>query len=237
MIAVVLRDLRWRLVFLTGVALVFYLQEPGFHQHEGFNPDALALGALGISATLSNFAGLAMIILLSGFISTELRDGYTRVHLSYPVTPLGYYGLRWGVAYAIAIAGSAVFLVVGQVVAWGSFLGGWQGLLLPVLSALIYGAVMALLSGAGVRMDATIAFIILLLPAVFPELVSAMLGLLTPSLSGLVNAVLPPQNALSDIWDGLLAGAIPWDAAAYAGGYGAAVLATAALILRLREWP
>jgi len=237
MIAVMLRDMHWRLIAIAGVALVFFLQEPGFHQEQGFNPAAVALGPLGISATLSNFAALAMIILLGGFVSRELREGYARINLSHPVSPVKYFGLRWILAWLVAVAGSAVFLVGGQLLAWGEFRGGWAGMLLPLLSALMYGGVMALLSTAGVRGEGTIAFLLLILPIAFPEVLSALLGLLPPALQSLVNTVLPPQTALSDLWDGLISGTIRHDAAAYAAGYGIILLAISALILRLREWP
>ncbi|MDR0788375.1 MAG: hypothetical protein LBG44_11015 [Gemmatimonadota bacterium] len=237
MIPVFLRDMRWRLVVLVGIALVFYLQEPGFHQHEGFNPDAAALGPLGISATLSNFAALSMIILLEGFISRDLREGYTRINFSRSIAPTRYFGLQWIIAYLLTILAAAAFLVAGQLLAWGEFLGGWQGMILPVVSALMYGGLMAVLSGAGVRGEATIAFLLLLIPAVFPEILSALLGMLPAPLQNLVNTVLPPQTALSDLWDGLITGVTRWDAVAYGAGYGVILLAVAALILRLREWP
>jgi hypothetical protein len=236
-IAVFLRDMRWRIAALAGMALLFYLQEPGFHQHEGFDPNATALGPLGISATLSNFAALAMIILLAGFISREVRDGHARITLSHPVTPIGYFGLRWILAYAITIVASTLFLIVGQLLAWGEFRGGWSGMLLPLLSALVYGGVMALLSSGGARAEATIALILLLLPIVFPEILAMLLGLAPPSAQSLVNTVLPPQTALSDLWDGLIGGTVRWDAVTYAAGYGIILLAVSGLILRLREWP
>jgi hypothetical protein len=137
----------------------------------------------------------------------------------------------------VTIAGSTLFLVVGQWFAWGEFRGGWSGMLLPMLSALMYGGVMALLSSAGTRAEATIAFVLLLLPIVFPAILTALLGLLPPPLLSLVNTVLPPQTALSDLWDGLIAGSVRWDAVAYAAGYGIILLAVSGLILRLREWP
>jgi hypothetical protein len=72
---------------------------------------------------------------------------------------------------------------------------------------------------------------------VFPEILAMLLGLAPPSAQSLVNTVLPPQTALSDLWDGLIGGTVRWDAVTYAAGYGIILLAVSGLILRLREWP
>ncbi len=237
MIAVVLRDLRWRILLLLLTAFLFYSYEPGFHQHDGFSDEAAALGPLGISATLSHFAAIAMIILLAGFVSAERREGYSRIVFSNPTSPLAYFGLRWVIAYAIAIISAVFFLVFGQVVAWGAFLGGWQGMVLPLLSALVYGGLMAFFSTVLPRGDAVFVFSLFLLPIFFPQLLSTALGNLTVPARRLISAMLPPQTALAEVWEGLLLGGFPWGAAAFAAAYGTVFLVAAAIILRLREWP
>ena len=65
--------------------------------------------------------------------------GYTRLYFANPTSPLAYYGLRVGVAYAVAMIGSVLFLSLGQVIAWGLTPRGWAGLLLPLLTGLVYG--------------------------------------------------------------------------------------------------
>jgi hypothetical protein len=236
-IAVILRDLRWRLLLLLLAAVLFYAYEPGFHQHDGFSEEAAALGPLGISATLSHFAAIAMMTLLAGFISVDRREGYTRIHLSNPMSPLAYFGLRWVIAFAIAVASATLFLVIGQIVAWGAFLGGWQGMVLPVLSALVYGGLMAFFSTVLPRGDAGTVFLLLLLPIFFPQILDMALGSLTEPARLVAAAILPPQNALAELWEGLLLGSFSWGAAAFAAAYGAIFLVAAAIILRLREWP
>lgn len=238
MIPILLRDLRGRLALLLLVAVVMYLLEPGFHQHgEPLPPDeAIGLSAVGISATLSYFAGLAMIVLLAGFVSEDRREGYSRLYFSYATRPLAFYGLRWLLAYAIAVGGAAVFLVVGQLLAWGEVRGGWSGMLLPAVSALIYGGLMALLSSALPRGDAWVAFL-LFLPTFVPQVVSLGLQALPPALAAPIAFLLPPQGALQLVWQGLLQGTVVGGAVLFAAGYGLVWLAAGALVLRLRELP
>jgi hypothetical protein len=236
-IGVFLRDLRWRLLTVLAAGLLLYSQEPAFHQHEEVDPNAIALGPLGISATLSHFAAISMVVLLAGFVSTERRDGYTRINFSHPTSPLSYYGLRWGLAYVLSWALSAFFLAVGQLVAWGEFRGGLAGLLLPTLSALIAGGLMAFFSVVLPRGDAWVVFLLLLVPVLFPQLLTLGLAGLSTGANRALTLVLPPQNALADVWDGLLLGALPWAAVVYAAAYGTLFLGAAALILQRREWP
>ncbi|HUE97581.1 MAG TPA: hypothetical protein VMN39_13050 [Longimicrobiaceae bacterium] len=236
MIAVLLHDMRWRLLLVAFAALVFYLQEPGFHQHEGFDPMAVALGPLGISATLANLAGLSMIILLAGMVSTDRREGYTRLLFAQPTSPLAYYGLRWGLAYLISFTAAVALLLVGQVLAWGAFLGGWSGLVLPLLSGLVYGSLIFFFSVILPRGDAWVVFA-LLLPTFIPEILDLVLQSAAPGVRQLVTFLLPPQGALQNVWEGLVLESFGWGGAAFAAAYGAIFLAAAAVILKLREWP
>jgi hypothetical protein len=236
MIAVILADLRWRVALLLPLAGVLYALEPGFHQHEEFSPDAIALGPLGISAALAHFAGVAMIVLLTGFVSADRRYGYTRLLFSHPTSPLGYYGLRWLIAYGIALLGATIFLVFGQLIAWGTFRGGLPGLLLPALTALVYGGLIAFFSVSLRRGDAWITFL-LFLPTFFPELLELALSSATAPTRRLVGFLLPPQAAIAQVWEGLILGSFAGTAALYAAGYGLAFLAAAVAVVRVREWP
>jgi hypothetical protein len=235
MIAAILRDLRWRLLALLPLAGILYFFEPGFHQHDEFSIDAVALGPVGVSATLSYLAALSMVLLLGGSISGDRREGYTRLFFSHPTSPIGYYGLRWALAYAISVALAFLFLVVGQVVAWGSILGGWSGLLLPALSALVYGGLVAFLSVLLNRADGWIAFL-LFFPTFVPEVLNP-LDRLIPAIRQPIMMVIPPQGAFIRIWEGLLYGVVDWAGILFAVGYGVLLLLAAGLILLVREWP
>ena len=236
MIPLLLWDLRWRVAAVGLIAVIFYFLEPGFHQHESFDAGAVALGPLGISATLANLAALSMIVLLAGGASADRREGYSRLLFSQPTSPLAYYGLRWGLAFALSFAVAVAFLIVGQVIAWGEYLGGWEGLILPILSALVYGGLIAFFSVVLPRGDAWAVFL-LLLPTFVPDLLRFGLASAPPALRQLINFILPPQTALQDVWEGLLLEAFAWGGVAVAAVYGLAFLTAAGLILAIREWP
>ncbi len=238
MIPVTLRDWAPRFLLLLLVVWVLFLLEPGFHQHEAAAAGDLPgeeLGPLGISATLSYLAGLAMIVFLAGFVSSDRRRGYAHLYLSHPVRPLALYGLRWALAAAIALGASLLFLVFGQVIAWGGFRGGWPGLLLPALSVLVYGGLMAFLSAALPRGDAWVA-LALFLPTFFPQALFFLEGAINPAGYRLLLFLLPPQWAYQDVYQGLVTGTTAWAPAAYIAGYGLFWLGLGALLVRVREW-
>ncbi|HEX2095172.1 MAG TPA: hypothetical protein VHG28_22430 [Longimicrobiaceae bacterium] len=238
MIPVILREWAPRLLLLLGIAWVLYLLEPAFHTHEvpaGGTLSAAELGPLGISATLSYLAGLVVIVLLAGFVSTDRRRGYAHLFLSHPVNPLALYGLRWALAVACALAAATLFLVGGQTVAWGGFRGGWGGLLLPLLSALVYGGWMTFLSAALPRGDAPVA-LALFLPTFFPQLLLFLERALNPAGYRLLLFLLPPQAAFQDVYAALLNGGSTWGAVAYIVGYALVWTGVGAVLLRVREW-
>ena len=236
MIAILLRDLRWRLLLLFFVCVLLYFLEPGFHQHEVVDPELVGeLGPMGVSATLAYLAGLSMIVLLGGFISTDRREGYARMYFSHPTSPLAYYSLRWAIAFAVAMAAALAFLFIGQTIAWGGVRGGAGGLLLPVLTACVYGGLMAFLSVALPRGDAWIAFL-LFIPTFFPQLLTLLeMGIPAGAYRTLLF-ILPPQTAIQDVYQGLLLHDIAWGSVAFVLGYAAVWLVAATLLLRVREW-
>src|SRR5207253_2648634 len=67
MIGVLLRDLRWRLLLVGLMGVVFFFWELEIQSHSG--EDSAVLGPAGIAATPAYFASLVMIVLLAGFIS------------------------------------------------------------------------------------------------------------------------------------------------------------------------
>lgn len=239
MIPILLRDLRWRIAALLPVAWLLYMLEPAFHQHGvALTPDeALGLSAVGISATLSYLSGIAMIVLLAGFVSADRREGYTRIFFSHPTAPLAFYGLRLGLALLVAMAAATIFLVVGQMVAWGEVRGGWSGLLLALVTAIIYGGLITFLSTILRRGDGSLTFLLLLIPTFAPQLFARAIGGLPTALRQLIFFVLPPQGALQEIWQRLLEGSVAWGAVGFAIGYGVLWLLIAAVVLRARDWP
>lgn len=240
MIPILLRGMLPRLVLVALLGVAFFMLEPGFHQHAGEAvPEEfrLDLGYQGLSATLSNYAGWSMLVLLGGFISHDRRQGYYRLYFSHPTRPLAFYGLRWLLGLAVAVLAAAVFLVVGQWVAWGRFEGGWAGLYLAFLSALGYGGLLAFLSVALPRGDAWVAVVLFAFNYFWGMVLSMGVQGLPPLLNDVVSLLLPPQLALSDVYDALLRYEIAWGASAYVAGYGIFWLLVAGLLLKLRDWP
>jgi hypothetical protein len=234
-IELMLRDLRGRLGLVAVLCLLLYFLEPGFHRHGAVDPElAGEMGPLGISATLAYLAALAMIVLLAGFVSTDRRERYADILFSHPTSPLGYYGLRWVLAVMLALAAALAFLLLGQLVAWGEVRGGGAGLLLALLTSLIYGGLMAFFSTVLRRGDAWVVFL-LFLPTFFPQLLTLLEAALPPAANGLLLFLLPPQGALQEVYGGLLLGQIAWPAVLFAAGYGLVWLGLAAAVLTLRD--
>lgn len=238
MIPILLRDLGTRLLLVVAIAFVLYLLEPAFHQHGPVDSEVAAeLGAVGVSATLAYLAGLSMIVLLAGFVSTDRREGYARIFFSHPTSPLAYYGLKWVLALVLSLAAAALFLVLGQLFAWGELRGGWAGMLLPLLTALVYGGLMAFFSSALPRGDAWVAFV-LFLPTFFPQVLTLLELGVSPGAYQAVTFLLPPQPALQAVYQGLVQGGeMAWGAVAFVVGYAAVWLGAAGLLLRARELP
>jgi hypothetical protein len=237
MIPTLLRDLRSRLAILALVAVVLYFLEPAFHQHGEVDPEFVAeLGPRGISATLAYFAGLSMIVLLAGFVSTDRKEGYSSLFFSHPTAPLAYYGLKWALALVVSVAAAGAFLVGGQLLAWGGYRGGAAGLLLALLSALVYGALMAFFSCALRRGDAWVVFL-LFIPTFFPQMLALLEFTLGRRVYDALIFVMPPQGALQDVYQGLLLGGIGWSSVLFTLGYAAVWLGGAVLVLQLRELP
>ncbi|HEX2078039.1 MAG TPA: hypothetical protein VHG08_10025 [Longimicrobium sp.] len=239
MIPILLRGLIPRIALVALLGVAFFFLEPGFHTHESPAPEefSLDLGAMGISATLANLSALSMLVLLGGFVSNDRRQGYYRLYFSHPTRPLAFYGLRWGLGLLLAVLAAAVFLVVGQWAAWGRVEGGWSGLYLALLAAIAYGGMIAFLSVVLLRGDAWVALVLFLFNYFWLQAVAMGAQPLPPALNDAVSLLLPPQLALSDVYDGLIRGEIVWGASAFAAGYGVFWLLVAGLLLRLRDWP
>lgn len=239
MIPVLLRQLLPRLLLVAVAALGFGALEPAFHQHDGEVPAAAQpyLQAIGVAATLANLAGLSVILLLAGFISTDRRRGYYRMYFAHPTRPLAFYGLRWALAVALSVAAAAAFLVFGQGFAWGEFRGGLAGLLLAALSAVAYGGLMAFLSAALPRGDAGAAIALFVVAYFWRTFRDLGARPLPAPLGDALTLLLPPLDALERVFEGLVWGAVPWDAAAFVAGYGVFWGIVAAVLVKVREWP
>lgn len=238
MIPVLLRGLMPRMALVALLCVAFFFLEPGFHAHAGASEEfTLDLGYLGIAASLANLAGLSMLVLLGGFVSNDRRQGYYRMYFAHPTRPIAFYGMRWLLGLLLAMAAATAFLVIGQLAAWGQFEGGWRGLYLALLAAIAYGGMIAFLSVALTRGDAWVALVLFLFNYFWLYAVSLGVQPLPRRVNDVISILLPPQLALSDVYDGLMRSEIVWGASAFAAGYGLFWLLMAALLLRLRDWP
>ncbi len=238
MIPIFLRDLVPRLLVVALAGAMFYMLDPAFHQHEAIASELVAdLGPLGLSATLANLAGLAMLILLSGFISTDRRRGYYRIYFSHPTRPLAYYGTKWALAFGLAMAAAALFLVLGQLLAWGEIRGGASGLWLALLSAVAYGGLIAFLSALLPRADGWVSALIFIFTYLWLQALALGAEPFSAPVRQVLNFILPPQTALQDVYSAIVGGGTAWGAAVFVLGYGTFWLLAAALLVRVREWP
>jgi hypothetical protein len=235
MILILLYDMRWRIALLLVPAVILFLIDHSFRPIEQLELEPTGFSPLDVSAALGYFAAFSMMILLSGTVSPDRREGYTRLFFSHPTSPLAFYGLRWGLAYAISVSGAFLLLLVGQLLSWGGIRGGWLGLVLPMLTALIYGGLIAFFSVLLPRGE-TLLVIILFLPTVITEVLQPLNRLIAPVRDAIL-LLLPPNGALAQVYVNMRYEE-PWGGAAvFAAAYGLIFLTAAAIALRLREWP
>ncbi len=239
MIPILLRGMLPRMLMVALLCVAFFQLEPGLHMHEEPVSEEfqLVLGAIGLAASLAHLAGLSMLVLLGGFVSNDRRQGYYRLYFSHPTRPVSFYALRWGLGLLLAMVAAAAFLVIAQLVAWGRFEGGWSGLYLALLAAVAYGGMIAFLSVVLPRGDAWVALVLFVFNYFWLQAVAVGAQPLPGLLNDAVSILLPPQLALSDVYDGLIRGEIVWGASAFAAGYGVFWLLVAGLLLKLRDWP
>lgn len=236
MIEIVLRDMRWRLILVLLAWLLFFVSEVNI-QREAVVA-AGELGPAGLAAPAAYLAGISMIILLAGFISADRREGYYRLIFAHPTRPLALYGLRLAVAYALSLGAALTLFLALQAYLWGGVRGGAIALLLPALTALMYGGLMAFLSSALRSGDAVAALVFFLPTLLPPALLEIATGYLGRVAGQIVLLVLPPQTtALTTLYQGILLGEVAWAGALFVAGYALVWFMLALLLLRLREWP
>jgi hypothetical protein len=241
MILVLIRDLRWRLLALLGAAFLFYLGEPGLHQHEEVEPTSVdqLLAPTGISFSAANLAGLSVVVLLAGFIAAHRRRGYYRLQFSHPTRPLAFYGLRWGVSVGLAMGVAAVFFLLSQLAAWGTLRVSPAFLLQALMFAVIYGGLAAFFSAVLPAGDAVATGAVYFVTTFWLEVTVNLQGLspVPPTLGSLLSFVLPPHSASTDVYTAMLVGQVHWAAMSFCVGYGLFWLVIAGLVVRMREWP
>jgi hypothetical protein len=236
-IAVLLRDLARRLPLVAGLAVVAYLLEPGFHEHGiVVGGSAASIHPAGISATVANLALFSTLLLLGGFISTDRSRGYAELHLSHPASPLALYGLRWALGVLLALGVAAIFLVVGQLLAWGELRVGAVALLFALAAVLAYGGLLAFLSAVLPRADGWTAALLFLATYLWWFVLGLGAEPLPRLLRQAVSLLLPPHHAFEALYQGAVSERMAWDPFLFSAGYGIFWLILAGVVLRRREW-
>jgi len=236
-------QLRWRLLLVVLVMLLLYAYEPGFHLHgaAGADLDPLVTDPRGLGFTLANLSAASMLILLAGFVSTDRRRGYYRIYFSHVTRPLGFYLLRWTVAYALSLLAALAFLVIGQLLAWGELRAGFGVMIQPALFALVYGGMVAFFSVVLPKGDSFAALAAYAVTSLWEYTIAVFAEMetqpISPALRDAISLVLPPHVALRHFFEVTRVGGTAWGDVAFAGGYGVFWLVLAGLLLWSREWP
>ena len=178
---------------------------------------------------------IVSLVLMAGFFSQDRSDGTARLLLARPRSPLALYGVRFALLALLSFALCSVVLPLFDVI----LLGQWAGpgtFALIAANVLVYGGLVALLS-VWTRADAWLTLLLAILAMTWHALRSAdLLAALSPGGRELVTFLLPPHGALFALESafGQLQ-PVPWDALAFAAGYGIVALAIAAVALASRE--
>jgi hypothetical protein len=194
----------------------------------------LISGMLLAGWLIGRFPLVATLVLMAGVVAADREDSRGRLLAVRPAPAAVMYGARFLVLAAAAFLLSAVLLPAFDLI----MLGEWAGpatLVLILAHVLVWGGLTALLS-VPTGLDAWVALMLALLALVWTSLATAGMLPLAPPIADAVAFVLPPQASLFAL-EGAFADLqpIPWNAFAFAAGYGLVALLLAALLLARRE--
>lgn len=223
---------------LAGSAATLFLRDEHGDVHVdalflvGGYPAASALLLLGW--LLGRLPLIAVLVLMGGLVSDDRDSGLARIIAVRPVSPVAVYAARF------ALLALLVFVVCGVVMPAFDvlLLGEWAGpatLVLILAYILVYGGLLAFLS-AWTRGDAWLALLLAILAIVWSAFDRAAALPVASALGQIIAFVLPPQPALFQLEAAFAElEPIPWDAFAYAAGYGVFFMALAAISVHRRE--
>jgi hypothetical protein len=183
---------------------------------------------------IGRFPLLAVLVLMAGVLSEERASGLARLHLSRPISPYGFYGVR-----ALTLAGAALGLSVLLLPAFDWLLLGHTQPGASVLAAawiIAYGGLIAALS-VWTRADAWIALLLAILATSWHALrAGGVLDAVPAGARQFLTLILPPHGALLALENAFGQGAaVPWDAFLNACLYGVVLLLIGGLALERRE--
>lgn len=177
---------------------------------------------------------ITTLVLMAGIVSDDRRSGVARLLAVRPTAPIAVYATRFAVLALLAFAIAALVMPLFDLL----LLGTWAGVATLVLIAayvLAYGGLVALLS-VWTRGDAWIALLLAIAATVWAALLRAGALPIGAGPRQFITLMLPPQHALFRL-EGAFANLepIPWDAFAFAAGYGVFMLILAGASLHRRQ--
>lgn len=184
---------------------------------------------------IGRFPLVAALVLMAGVFSEDRATGLARLHLSRPISPHRFYGVRALTLAAAALLCSALLLPAFDWLLLGrTQSGAW---ILAAAWILAYGGLTAALS-VWTRADAWIALLLAILATTWHALrAGGMLDAIPVGARQFLTMVLPPHGALLALEASFAQGSpVPWDAFLNACLYGFVALLIGGLTLERREW-
>jgi hypothetical protein len=183
---------------------------------------------------IGRFPLIAVIVLTAGAFSEERATGLARLHLSRPVAPAAFYGMRVLVLAAVSLLFSVLLLPAFDLVLLGHTQPGTWVLAASWIVA--YGGITAALS-VWTRADAWIALLLAALSTMWHALrAGGVLDTVPVGGRQFLTLVLPPHGALLAIETAFAQlRPVPWTAVLDACLYGFVALLIGAFTLERRE--
>jgi hypothetical protein len=248
MIALFLRSRTRRIAGLIAFALLFLLSALAARALVGTDHGQVELGNLYqvggyplVSALLllgwliGRYAVVATLVMMSGIVSGDRRDGTMRLYAVRPASLAMFYLKRFAVAGGVAFVLSAILMPAFDFL----LLSRWAGpntLVLILSYILVYGSLTFLLS-VWTRGEVWIAMMLAILAMLWDAVLRAgQLGSSVPGIREVITMVLPPQSALFKIESAFGAEtAMPWDSVLFIAAYSVILIVAALVSMRIRE--
>lgn len=239
--------LRRRLFGLGALCVVFLLVATAASlflrdEHGDVHIDALfvvggypaASAVLLLGWLLGRLPLIAVLVLMAGVVSDDRDNGLGRLIAVRPASPVAVYGVRVAILALLAFVLCAAVMPAFDLL----MLGEWAGpatLVLILAYVIVYGGLIAFLS-VWTRGDAWLALLLAIVAIVWAAFDRAAALPIAPIMADVIGFALPPQPALFELENAFAElNPIPWDAFAYAAGYGIFFLLLAGLSLARQE--
>lgn len=248
MIALFLRSRARRIGALIAFALLFLLSAIAARGLVGTEHGHVEVGNLYlvggyplVSALLllgwliGRYALIAILVMMSGIVSADRRDGTMRLYAVRPVSLTRIYLTRFAVAAGVALLLSGLLMPAFDFVLLSKW-GGPSTFVLIISYILVYGSLTFLLS-VWTRGEVWVAMMLAIIAMLWDAVLrSGKLGNSAPGIREVITMLLPPQSALFKIETAFGAETtIPWDSFAFVTAYSVILIVAALVSMRVRE--